>query len=653
MLQGLPASCEEDDIRAIILDQGDIGLESVRIARDRQTGISRGFAFIRFLSLQCAQEFMRHWAPSIKIGQNWARLAYSNNPGRDRKQGSGFNGHPDRSNWHSGHSQQQYTTHNPMEHQAPSMNVGARDIGQVPNAMLIVVDLPPLINESHVWNALKLLGPLKRVMMVKDRQSRISWGFCFAEFEDIKSATSALESTISSPLRIQTNPVTMHYAHHGSFMPAYAPTQWTIDFQSESQLAMYWDEQAFLSQYSELTTSTTPTERSVNKDQTTAGKVDELDVFYASMGDVFKSGPTSSNPISSASTLASQPDPIVSTSVLTAPAPELPALPTAAKMDKDQLAGIAAAQAAEQLAKAEEKRKRKAASMISTVGISGGGLKISKQLQKWSTKQVELSGESPTAPTIEEDQKQLSAPLGQTVPQVSTTTTATTEAAPGSYDPDELLDLKLVACLLCQRRLKTVQDLRKHQSLSDLHKKNLQDPVAVTNALKKSRGSGTDAAPTSSTSPAKAPPSQEKSEEEPKYRDRAAERRQIFGQPDFPLPPQNRNLGSHGRGGSGSGSGSSYGRYEDTIIPEQPTKDGIKEDNIGNRLLKSMGWKEGQGLGKDGAGITAPIEASGYSQGVGIGAGLARKPGGVQRGPLSNYAETVKDLARRRYEQSG
>lgn len=44
-------------------------------------------------------------------------------------------------------------------------------------------------------------------------------------------------------------------------MPAYAPTQWTIDFQSESQLAMYWDEQAFLSQYSEFTTSTTPTER--------------------------------------------------------------------------------------------------------------------------------------------------------------------------------------------------------------------------------------------------------------------------------------------------------------------------------------------------------------------------------------------------------
>ncbi|XP_043217499.1 SURP and G-patch domain-containing protein 1-like isoform X1 [Amphibalanus amphitrite] len=33
----------------------------------------------------------------------------------------------------------------------------------------------------------------------------------------------------------------------------------------------------------------------------------------------------------------------------------------------------------------------------------------------------------------------------------------------------------------------------------------------------------------------------------------------------------------------------------------------LKEDNMGFQMLKKMGWSEGQGLGSDGAGITAPV----------------------------------------------
>lgn len=40
---------------------------------------------------------------------------------------------------------------------------------------------------------------------------------------------------------------------------------------------------------------------------------------------------------------------------------------------------------------------------------------------------------------------------------------------------------------------------------------------------------------------------------------------------------------------------------------EQPTKDGLNSDNIGNKMLQAMGWKEGKGLGRNQQGITTPI----------------------------------------------
>ncbi len=48
-------------------------------------------------------------------------------------------------------------------------------------------------------------------------------------------------------------------------------------------------------------------------------------------------------------------------------------------------------------------------------------------------------------------------------------------------------------------------------------------------------------------------------------------------------------------------------------------KDALDSTNVGHRLLQKMGWREGEGLGKLGEGMTAPVEATIKSSKGGIG----------------------------------
>ncbi|ELW55478.1 G patch domain-containing protein 2 [Tupaia chinensis] len=45
----------------------------------------------------------------------------------------------------------------------------------------------------------------------------------------------------------------------------------------------------------------------------------------------------------------------------------------------------------------------------------------------------------------------------------------------------------------------------------------------------------------------------------------------------------------------------------------------ILENNIGNRMLQNMGWTPGSGLGRDGKGISEPIQAMQRPKGLGLG----------------------------------
>uniref|UniRef100_A0AAQ5ZZW9 RNA binding motif protein 5 n=1 Tax=Amphiprion ocellaris TaxID=80972 RepID=A0AAQ5ZZW9_AMPOC len=91
-------------------------------------------------------------------------------------------------------------------------------------------------------------------------------------------------------------------------------------------------------------------------------------------------------------------------------------------------------------------------------------------------------------------------------------------------------------------------------------------------------------------------------EKKMKYRDRAAERREKYGIPEPPAPKKKK-----------------FSQPTPVINYEQPTKDGLNSDNIGNKMLQAMGWKEGKGLGRNQQGITTPIEAQLRTKGAGLG----------------------------------
>lgn len=143
---------------------------------------------------------------------------------------------------------------------------------------------------------------------------------------------------------------------------------------------------------------------------------------------------------------------------------------------------------------------------------------------------------------------------------------ATNEALPLFMDRVRLM------CLLCFRKFETVDALQLHTDKSEMHQTNLAKYMAdYSKSIL--------------------------------YRNRAAERRQVNGESDLTEAAK------------------------DTIVASSKSKEPkalgtpISSDNVGAILLKKMGWREGEGLGKDSEGMIEPLKATGKSRtSTGLGA---------------------------------
>ncbi|KAJ8679499.1 hypothetical protein QAD02_015286 [Eretmocerus hayati] len=88
-------------------------------------------------------------------------------------------------------------------------------------------------------------------------------------------------------------------------------------------------------------------------------------------------------------------------------------------------------------------------------------------------------------------------------------------------------------------------------------------------------------------------------------------------------------------------------REERTVSYEEPTKAGIGSDNVGNKLLQKMGWSEGMGLGKSNQGRTKIIEAERRVATAGLGA----KSSTYSAVPGDTYKDCVKKMMYARYQE--
>ncbi|XP_051144506.1 SUPPRESSOR OF ABI3-5 isoform X2 [Andrographis paniculata] len=119
------------------------------------------------------------------------------------------------------------------------------------------------------------------------------------------------------------------------------------------------------------------------------------------------------------------------------------------------------------------------------------------------------------------------------------------------------------------------------------------------------------------------------------YRDRAAERRSLYGSsPGF---GDNSGVGDSNRDpmyrrgvidssipfppGVGGGRSAADANTYDVITADRA----IDESNVGNRMLRNMGWHEGSGLGKDGSGMVEPVQAQSVETRAGLGSHQPKK----------------------------
>jgi len=391
---------------------------------------------------------------------------------------------------------------------------------------------------------MSMLSPVKEVRLVKDRLSSVSWGFAFVEYYDLEAANTAYYYIYQNGYQIDGRPISVTYANINSFVPVYVQNEWsTVAYTDEKgnvKFMKYWDEQAYVSIYPPPehvplpnTAESYANRLAVTTEETkpTTDKLDENDKPDNSVTILHK---PSSKPETKLLTKSNNKFEIkidLKKSTTSAKPKEsmddlLNAFYSDIKDDikdtpkdnKNNIFSVEPAITQNPLDSGEKEKKK---------FVSISEKKMKNQIQKWEEKRSEVNN-----PSNDTEKEKVAIP---TVEEINS----------------KFINFQSNACMLCLRGFNSAESLVKHQNISKLHKKNIEEYIRK---FKEEHNISTN-----------------------EYRNRAEERREMYNQNSKPT-------------------------------------------NIGLKMLQNMGWKSGEGLGKDNRdSITEPIEPQNYSNGAGLG----------------------------------
>uniref|UniRef100_A0A8C1I224 RNA binding motif protein 5 n=1 Tax=Cyprinus carpio carpio TaxID=630221 RepID=A0A8C1I224_CYPCA len=594
MLRGLPMNTSEADIRAAIEQLEGPKPMDVRLMKKR-TGISRGFAFVEFYHLQDATRWMETNQKLLSIQGKTVAMHYSNNRHKFE-------------DWLC-NSVSFMETFPPVPAQDSSSTTGATDTqpsGDYYGDTIILRNIAPHSTVEAILTALAPYANLSpgNIRLIKDKQTGQNRGFAFVQlasplvtffslppsiqisfhilmmFVVLQEASQLLTilQGLQPPLKLDGKTIGVDYLPLRKTKPVRTDHQIHI-IQSEDIMIEVSDSFAIFS-----LPLAVPDTSSYQYDESSGYYYDpSTGLYYDANTHYYYNSQTQQYLYWDGEKQAYVP-----------------------AVDANNAAQSAAASTSTQKESKEKKEKPK----------SKTAQQIAKDMERWAkslNKQKE-NFKSSFQPISQEERKEAAAAdagftlfekktgaLERLVTEASKVTeeecssskvglvaaysgdSEPEEVTEGDEREDKLTDWKKIACLLCRRQFPNKEALIRHQQLSDLHKQNLE-------VLRRSKLSEAELEEL------------ERKETEMKYRDRAAERREKYGIPEPPVPKKRK-----------------FTQPTPVVNYEQPTKDGLNSDNIGNKMLQAMGWKEGKGLGRNQQGITAPIEAQLRMKGAGLG----------------------------------